>query len=151
MNTTNIELETKRLKLKVLNSTYASQVLEYHLRNKKFFKEWTPLRHSKFYSLIYQKNRLKNEIIKTQKDEFIKFWLFEKDDYDCESIAGDITFSNITRGTRQAANIGYKLDWEYTGEGFMAEAMQKAVEFGFEHLKLQRIEAAAEKAHKSRI
>ncbi|OZB96167.1 GNAT family N-acetyltransferase [Paenibacillus sp. XY044] len=39
------------------------------------------------------------------------------------------------------AEIGYELTPEYWGKGFMTEAIQKAIEYGFHHLELNRIEA----------
>jgi len=42
------------------------------------------------------------------------------------------------------AHIGYELAPEYWGQGYMTEVVKKIIEFGFNHLALNRIEAYVE-------
>ena len=43
--------------------------------------------------------------------------------------------------SNNAAEIGYVLNSDYWGKGYCSEAVSKIIEFGFESLKLHRIEA----------
>ena len=55
------------------------------------------------------------------------------------NIIGSIGFNNYTKKHR--ANIGYDLKSSYWNRGYMTEALQTVVEFGFNALEINRIEA----------
>ncbi|MBT0955996.1 GNAT family N-acetyltransferase [Alphaproteobacteria bacterium KMM 3653] len=59
-----------------------------------------------------------------------------------ESLLGAITMDNIRRGPAQAATIGYWIGKPFAREGYMLEAIQGIVHYGFSVLDLSRIEAA---------
>jgi ribosomal-protein-alanine N-acetyltransferase len=56
-----------------------------------------------------------------------------------ENIIGTIGFNNFTR--HHKANIGYDLQVSYWNKGYMTEALQAVIHFGFEELEINRIEA----------
>ncbi|RAI99379.1 ribosomal-protein-alanine N-acetyltransferase [Chitinophaga skermanii] len=58
---------------------------------------------------------------------------------DSPQIIGTIGFNNFTKNHR--ANIGYDLQSKYWNKGILTEALQRVVNFGFEHLAVNRIEA----------
>lgn len=58
-------------------------------------------------------------------------------------LRGGLTLTNIRRGVTQAASLGYWLGLPYLGRGFATEAVQTAVTFGFNQLRLHRFEAAS--------
>lgn len=43
-----------------------------------------------------------------------------------------------------AAEVGYSLSHEYWGRGFMTEALRAVIQYGFDHMSLNRIEAQHE-------
>jgi len=55
------------------------------------------------------------------------------------NIIGTIGFNNYTQKHR--ANIGYDLKSSYWNRGYMTEALQAAIDFGFNILDINRIEA----------
>lgn len=57
-------------------------------------------------------------------------------------LAGGITLGNIRHGVAQSGQIGYWMGVNHAGKGFMHEAVLLVVQFGFETLRLHRIEAA---------
>ena len=57
------------------------------------------------------------------------------------AITGSINLSQIFRGGFQNAYMGYYIGEQYTGQGYMTEAIQLTLRYAFEHLKLHRIEA----------
>jgi [ribosomal protein S5]-alanine N-acetyltransferase len=57
------------------------------------------------------------------------------------AIIGAINLSQIFRGGFQNAYIGYYIGGQYAGQGYMTEALQLALRYAFEHLKLHRLEA----------
>lgn len=57
-------------------------------------------------------------------------------------LAGGITLGNIRHGVAQSGQIGYWMGVNHAGKGYMHEAVTLVVRFGFETLRLHRIEAA---------
>lgn len=57
------------------------------------------------------------------------------------AIIGAINLSQIFRGGFQNAYLGYYVGEQYAGQGYMTEALQLALRYAFEHLKLHRLEA----------
>ncbi len=56
-----------------------------------------------------------------------------------EQVIGTIGFNNFTKNHR--ANIGYDLLSEYWGKGIMSEALEAIIDYGFNILEVNRIEA----------
>jgi ribosomal-protein-alanine N-acetyltransferase len=67
------------------------------------------------------------------------FLIFEKA---TGRLAGGITLGNIRHGVAQSGQIGYWMGVNHAGTGLMHEAVLLVVRFGFETLRLHRIEAA---------
>lgn len=55
------------------------------------------------------------------------------------NIIGTIGFNNYTY--KHKAQIGYDLQQAYWNKGYISEALNKVVDFGFENLEINRIEA----------
>ncbi len=137
----NLELQTERLIIKVINNSFAENVAHYLLKNKYFFREWTPLTSEKIYTSKYQTKKLNKEVEKIRDGTFLKLWLFRKDEISLHNIIGDITFSNIIYGTFLSCFLSYKLDFGHIDKGYMSEALKIAINFAFSELKLHRLEA----------
>jgi [ribosomal protein S5]-alanine N-acetyltransferase len=56
-------------------------------------------------------------------------------------IVGAITLTQIFRKAFQNCYLGYQLGVNYTGKGFMIEAVSLILQHAFENLKLHRVEA----------
>jgi len=56
-----------------------------------------------------------------------------------KGIIGTIGFNNFIK--RHRANIGYDLKPEYWNKGYISEALNKVIDFGFNELEINRIEA----------
>lgn len=59
-----------------------------------------------------------------------------------EALLGAITLDNIRRGPAQAGTLGYWVGAPHARKGFMCEAIQAVVHYGFSQLDLSRVEAA---------
>jgi len=68
-------------------------------------------------------------------------FLLQRRDRPPEEIAGRCTFSGIVRGPFQAAYLGYSLDRDAQGHGYMGEALRAAIDYCFHSLNLHRIMA----------
>lgn len=56
-----------------------------------------------------------------------------------QNIIGTIGFNNFTK--RHRANIGYDLQTEHWNNGYITEALKTVINFGFDQLEINRIEA----------
>ena len=59
-----------------------------------------------------------------------------------DALLGAITLDNIRRGPAQAGTLGYWIGQTHARKGYMREAIEGVVHFGFTTLDLSRIEAA---------
>src|SRR3546814_6515314 len=53
-----------------------------------------------------------------------------------------ITLANLRRGVAQSGSLGYWMGKPYAGRGYMSEAVQLVLQFAFDSLGLNRVEAA---------
>lgn len=74
-----------------------------------------------------------------QEDRTYAFLIFHKG---TNRLIGGININNVTRGAAQYASLGYWIDQDMQGKGYMREAGQEIVKFCFEKLRLSRINAA---------
>lgn len=132
---------TDRLVLKILDETYAEQVLDYHIRNKDFLNEWEPQRTSEFYTLEYHEKMLKEDFINIKEKRMFKLWIFKKDDTELKRVIGSVALNNIVWGSFLSCFLGYKLDKDEINQGYITEAIKKCIEIAFKEYKLHRIEA----------
>ena len=58
------------------------------------------------------------------------------------TLVGAVTLSNIRRGVSEVATLGYWIGQPHAGKGYCTTAVQAAVAFAFDSLKLHRVEAA---------
>jgi ribosomal-protein-alanine N-acetyltransferase len=57
-------------------------------------------------------------------------------------LVGGLTISNVRRGVAQTCSLGYWVGQPYANQGYMSAAVNAAVPFSFDNLRLHRIEAA---------
>ena len=55
---------------------------------------------------------------------------------------GEVSLGSVQRGPFQSANVGYWIDVEHAGRGYMPEAVAVVLRFAFDELALHRVEAA---------
>jgi ribosomal-protein-alanine N-acetyltransferase len=68
----------------------------------------------------------------------VPFFMIRRDD---NALVGAITLDNIRRGPAQAGTTGYWIGEPFARQGFMREAIEAVVHYGFQTLDLSRIEA----------
>lgn len=131
--------ETERLVLKSLDSSSWNLILDYHIRNKEFLKEWEPLRLEAFYKKELQQKQLENDLVHLEKGTGLRLWIFKRGIQD--KTIGCIAFNNIVRGAFLSCHLGYKLDKDEINQGYITEALKKGIDIIFKGYQLHRIEA----------
>lgn len=133
------EFCTDRLILKVLDPNWAPEVLDFYVNNKEFFEPWEPDRDKLFYTVDYQGKMLYYDYLAYEKGTQIRFYIFLKNNP--HEPIGTVSFHNIVHGIFQSCTLGYKIDHNYTRNGYCLEAVQFACMLIFTKFKLHRIEA----------
>lgn len=136
-----IMLWTPRLQLRLLGPDGAADAARYHLRNREHFSSAGPRTDDEFYTEEHQRRRLTRELEMMNAGSLFRLWLYRRDDVGPGEPIGDISLSHVIHGILHSCFIGYKLDREHLGKGYMTEALTAAVGFGFGRLHLHRVEA----------
>lgn len=58
-----------------------------------------------------------------------------------DKLIGGINLNNVCRGSARFASLGYWLDRDYEGQGYMSEAARQVLVFAFDRLALHRVNA----------
>ncbi|MTW86667.1 GNAT family N-acetyltransferase [Virgibacillus dakarensis] len=124
--------------LKELVTEDAESLLQLQLDNRTFFEKFSTERDSDFYTIEAQVKRIQAYKENRDQDSDYNFGIFKNDD---NRLVGTINLFQVTRGSVQAAFIGYFLDQAHNGKGYTTEAVQLLVNYAFATLKLHRIEA----------
>jgi len=130
--------ETERLSLRTITIPDIKNLQAFLVRNKAFLGPWEPQREESYYQENEILKKIEAEILLDSQEKQLSLYLSRAGE---ERIIGNVTLSNIVIGPFQSCFLGYKLDEEATGHGYMTEAITKAVEIAFNDLRLHRIEA----------
>lgn len=142
-------IETNRLLLRVIHPNYAGLILSFYENNREYLEKWEPSRPPQFYSEVFQKTNLIYEYNEMVKSNFLRFWLFKKEDP--FTPIGTVCFSNFLRGAFQTCMLGYKLDHRNVGRGYATEALTTAIPKVFKDFGLHRMEAYVHPCNESSI
>ncbi len=132
-----VNLKGKRITLKSFTPDCAEELLEYYIRNKDHLSCYEPTRDNSFYTIEAQRDILfesyKNLMSGTGVDLGI---------YKDNQLIGKIKISNIVYGVFKSGIVGYSLDKEYQGNGYMTEALNLILRYAEDELELHRLEAS---------
>lgn len=130
---------TGRLELHILNPSMASIVLNFYNRNREFLEPLEPARANNFYTYNYQHASMSYEYNSFIKNKCLRFWLFLKDN--TYQTIGSVCFNNFLKGAFCSCMVGYKLDMNYCGHGYMHEALCKLIPIVCSEYAIHRINA----------
>ncbi|MCM3226177.1 ribosomal-protein-alanine N-acetyltransferase [Terribacillus saccharophilus] len=124
------------IKVRLIKEQDAADLLSLELRNKEFFQLYTGKRDEHFYTLDGQRERIDRAIASAAEDTGYYYVILLDGD-----IIGIIMLSEVVRYNLQSSWIGYFLDKEQNGKGYMTEAVRQVVGFAFDELNFHRLEA----------
>ena len=131
-------LKAKSVELRTPRYSDYEQWRDVRESSKAFLELWEPKRGNEFFKRNAFNNRVKWAKKSAQADQAYQFFIF--DSY--QTLLGSVTIDNIRKGSSNSATLGYWLGKQYTGKGFMREAVLKIVDFSFNRLTISRLEAA---------
>lgn len=124
--------------VRLVQESDAQSLLALELRNRDFFQNFTGTREEAFYTLEGQIDRIKSAMALKEEDRGYAFVIAKKGQ---DEIIGEVILSEVVRVNLQSCWIGYFLDKEHNGEGYMTEAVKLVVDYAFDTLGLHRLEA----------
>lgn len=133
-----MKLAGEKIYLRLLEEADAQDMTDLHLRNRDFFKNFITTKSEEFYTYEVQLARIKDAIERSKQDAGYNFGVFLNDS---DTLIGSIGLSEILRGALQSCYVGYYLEREENGKGYMSEAVRLLVDYAFKELGLHRLEA----------
>ncbi len=131
--------ETDRLILKILDGSYANDILRFYLTNRELFELCEAARPENFYTEAYQRRVLNHEFQMCIKQTGVRFWIYKKTDL--AHVIGTVCFRNIIRHIYQSSEVGYKFDSLTWHHGYASEALHKCINIAFYEMNLHRLTA----------
>ncbi|WP_415285498.1 GNAT family N-acetyltransferase [Clostridium perfringens] len=131
------QLNTERLALRNLTPENTEEMLDYYIRNEEHLRQYEPTRDSGFYTYEGQK-----EILTESFRQFIDGTSIDLGIFKDEKLIGKIKLSNIVYGILRNVFVGYSIDKEHQGKGYMKEALNTVCSYAFEEMGLHRLEAS---------
>lgn len=108
-------------------------------RNRAHLAPWSPPRPPDYYTLPHWQRWVEQSSVAVQEGRAVRLVLCPQEN--AGRIIGQINFTNIIRGPFQACYLGFSLDQDEQGKSLMTEALQAAIRYAFETLRLHRIMA----------
>ncbi|MGL5151767.1 MAG: GNAT family N-acetyltransferase [Clostridium sp.] len=131
-------LKGQNIELSLLTPEDADKLLDYYLNNKTHLEKFEPTRDDNFYTIDTQRNILSEEYKQYINGTTVNLGIY----YD-DKLIGKIKIANIVQGIFKSGIVGYSIDENYQGKGYMKEALNLLIDYAWEDLELHRIEASA--------
>ncbi|SEN36031.1 GNAT family N-acetyltransferase [Lihuaxuella thermophila] len=131
-------ISNRRIYIRRLEPEDAGALLDLRKRNRSFLQPFEPVRPDSHYTLEAQLEAIRQGIGQWEQGTGYGFGIFLSTSH---QLIGRVNLSNVVRGAWQNCTIGYFLDREHNGRGYMTEAVQSALRFAFGEAGLHRVEA----------
>lgn len=133
------ELDIKGINIgiSVLTPNDAEDVFRYYMKNEKYLRPFEPDREDNFYTLPVQKRNLIESYKQFLNGDSVNFGVYKS-----KKFIGKIQISNIVMGVFKSAFVGYSIDEDEQGKGYMKEALRLVCEYAFNEMGLHRLEAS---------
>ncbi|MDO3409549.1 GNAT family protein [Saccharibacillus sp. CPCC 101409] len=129
---------TERLELRPFEVEDAEELLELRLTNREFLQPLEPLRSDSYLTLPGQRTEILQGIQGRQRDQA---YIYAVRLQETGRLLGRVALTAVARGPFQNASMGYFLDRDHNGKGYMTEAVAGALEQAFVKHRLHRVQA----------
>jgi|GEM_PF-68177 len=133
-----MQITGENIVVKLAEESDAQSLLALEVKNRDFFQQFTGRRDEAFYTYEGQLDRIQDALKLQQEDRGYLFFIFLRS---TGQLIGEVILSEVVRYNLQSCWIGYFLDKDFNGKGYMTEAVNLVVGYAFTELELHRIEA----------
>ena len=131
-------VQSERAQLVLLQPGLDRSLWDYCNRNKDHLAPWEPDRCADYYLLSHTRARIGDMLGQFREGRALPLVVLDRQD---NSVIATVNVSNIVRGIFQAGYLGYGLDQNYQGQGYMTEILTAGLPVIFERLRLHRLMA----------
>jgi [ribosomal protein S5]-alanine N-acetyltransferase len=124
--------------LRTLTVDDAEEMVQLLLRNRDYWAIYEPRHRDSYFTVAVQREKIREAIYQARENREYSFGVFE---HESNRLIGHISMYGIKRLPFLSALIGYSIDEAYIGRGIATEAVRLLIAFGFEQLRLHRLEA----------
>ena len=135
------QLLTERLCLTVPDKDAAPRYAQFCRENASFLEPWQGPFFQREFAVDFWQGSLERRRDAFAADRAYSFGIFWRDAGLQGPLLGYCNFSEVVRGLFQACYLGYSLAQSSQGKGIMSEALESAIQFMFDTVKLHRIMA----------
>ncbi len=132
-------IDTERLLVRMCYPEEAIKSARYHLKNRDYLQPFYATFTKESFSEIYWAEELERNIVEYYNDQSMRLFIFEKDNE--EIVVGTVSFSGIVRRAAYYCVLGYGLDQDFQGRGYMTEALDAAIDYMFTEKNMHRVMA----------
>lgn len=132
-----IKIKGRNITLKNFTPDCAEELMNYYIRNKEHLSNYEPSRDNSFYTIEAQRDILFESYKQLMNGTSIDLGIYLE-----ENLIGKIKISNIVYGVFKSGIVGYSIDKEYQGRGYIKEALSLIIKYTKEELDLHRLEAS---------
>jgi [ribosomal protein S5]-alanine N-acetyltransferase len=136
---TGLRLYGRRVMMRPLTPTDFPAWSEVRLRNEPWLLPWEPARHHHMFDPTRSREAFSSRCASRDRERHagtaFGFGVFVDN-----SFAGEVNLNNVVRGALQSGTIGYWIDRDRAGHGYIAEGVAVLMRFAFEELQLHRLE-----------
>jgi len=133
------ELGTRRLNLRPLVTADYDAWAEVRTRNEDWLVPWEPQATPGRPDIVRDPRAFASRCGARAREQQLgtayAFGIFIDD-----AFSGEVNLSSIRRGPLQSGDIGYWIDRSRAGNSYMSEAVTAVIRFGFDQVRLHRIE-----------
>ena len=138
-NNTSPMLRTSRVTLRPPVLGDFAQWSKLRETSRTFLAPWEPIWPPDDLTKVAFRRRIRRYQREIRSGMGYPFLIFSPDG---ETLFGGLTLAHVQRGVTQSAVLGYWMGEPYAGKGLMTAAVNATIEFAFETLHLNRVEAA---------
>lgn len=132
-----VELKGIRISVRNFIPDDASDLLDYYIRNEEHLRNFEPTRDKNFYTIEVQR-----KILLESYRHLMSGISSDLGIYIGDKLIGKVKLSNIVYGVFRSGILGYAIDKDYQGKGYMREAVNLILDYAKNYLDLHRIEAS---------
>lgn len=134
----NLLFEGQTCYLRSLTVEDAEDMVQLLLRNREYWSVYEPSHRDSYFTPAVQREKIRESIYQARENREYSVGIFE---HNTKKLIGHISVYSVKRMPFLSALVGYSIDEAYVGKGIATEAVKLMAIFGFEQLRLHRIEA----------
>jgi ribosomal-protein-alanine N-acetyltransferase len=132
---------TERLLLTIPGGRAARAWADFNRRNERHLAPWNPLMTARDFDPALWREALDRQVEHFKSGTRYAFCIFDRATGDDGPLLGYVNFSEVVRGVFLACYMGYALDEQAQGLGYMTEACRAGIDYIFNAVRLHRLMA----------